>query len=81
MNPTDALKVTLAFVNAFAGVFAGYPGTDLDPMIRLAFVALVAGCGAALLFLNPPGKSGEKFSPKQVDQLTDALIKKSGKAG
>lgn len=80
MNPLDALKVTLAFVNGFAGVVIAYPGSDLDPLIRLMFAGLVAGCGAALLFLNPPGKSGEKFTAKQVDQLTDALIKKTGKA-
>lgn len=81
MNPTDALKVALAFVNGFSGVVIAYPGSDLDPLIRLMFAGLVAGCGAALLFLKPPGNSGEKFSPAQVEQLTAALLKKTGKAG
>ena len=79
MNPTDSVKVLLVFLNGLAAFIAAYPGTDLDPMVRLACGAVSAGCGAALLMLTPPGKP-EKFSPKQVDQLTDALLKKTGKA-
>ncbi|MCC7372528.1 MAG: hypothetical protein IT306_29210 [Chloroflexi bacterium] len=79
MNTVDALKVLLVFANGLAAFVAAYPGTDLDPMARLACGAVAAGCGAALLLMTPPGKA-ERFSAKQVDQLTDALLKKSGKA-
>ena len=52
---TGAAKVAIAFINAFAGIFAAYPGPELSPLWRLFAAALVGGCGAALLFLNPPG--------------------------
>lgn len=50
----NAAKVALAFVNAFAGILAAYPGPELNPLWRLLCAAIVAGCGAALLILNPP---------------------------
>lgn len=77
MTPIDGIKLVLMFANAFAGVIAA--SADIDPMARLLAAALVAGCGAVLLFLNPLGKTGE-FTAKQVNQLTDALLKKTGKA-
>lgn len=80
MNPTDAVKVALVFLNGFAAFVAAAPGAEIDPTVRVICGGIASACGAALLLLNPPGKP-EKFSPKQVDQLTDALLKKTGKAG
>jgi hypothetical protein len=51
----DAIKMSLVFVNAFAGLIAAYPGADLDGSVRLVCAALVAGCGAALLFMQKLG--------------------------
>lgn len=68
----NAGKVMLAFVNAFAGALAAYPGPELSPLVRLMAVAVVAGCGGSLLVLHPPGAS--EFSPEQVDQIAARLM-------
>lgn len=56
MNPRDIVKLFLVFANGIAGVIAAYPGPELSPLARLLAAALVTGCGAALLFLTPPGR-------------------------
>lgn len=68
-DAANALTVLLAFVNAFAGLIAAYPGPELGALQRLVCAALVAGCGAALLFLHPPGR-GEP-SDKTVERMVD----------
>ena len=52
----NAGKVLLAFMNAFAGILAAYPGPEISPLLRLLAAATVAGCGAALLMVHPPGR-------------------------
>lgn len=71
----DTLKVALLFVNAFAGFIAAAPGTDIDPGVRIVAAALVAGCGAALLYLNPPGRkvNPDKLTAAQTRQVADEL--------
>lgn len=72
-------KIVLAFVNAFAAVLAGYPGPDLSPIYRLLCVATVAGCGAALLMLDPPGKTTRQ--EVTVTAVTDELEKRARARG
>lgn len=71
---TSVAKVSLAFVNAFAGVLAAYPGSELPPLARLLSAALVAGCGGALLFLSPPGTAPE--SDDDIIRRADAVLRK-----
>ena len=59
MSPRDSVKLLLVFLNGIAGVLAAYPGPELPPLARLMAAALVAGCGAALLFLHPPSRARE----------------------
>lgn len=76
MTTVDTLKVTLLFVNAFAGLLAAYPGPELGALERLICAALVAGCGAALLYLNPPGSkkvNADKLTAVQTRQVADEL--------
>ena len=75
MTTADMLKVALLFLNAFAGFLAAAPGTDIDPAARLVAAALVAGCGAALLYLNPPGKkvNPDRLTAAQTKQVADEL--------
>ena len=68
----SAIKVALAFVNAFAGILAAYPGPELSPLARLLAAATVAGCGAALLFLNPPGDSNVKAVADELERRMKA---------
>lgn len=68
----STVKVALAFVNAFAGILAAYPGPELAPLARLFAAATVAGCGAALLFLNPPGDSNVKAVADELEQRMKA---------
>jgi hypothetical protein len=63
----NASKVALAFLNAVAATVAGYPGADLSPLMRLMAVAISAGCGAALLMLQPPGR-------KSADGITVSAV-------
>lgn len=72
MNTPNVLKVALVFLNGFAGLIAAYPGPELGALERLICAALVAGCGAALLVLNPPGRS-KSVDP---DDLTPAQRRK-----
>lgn len=66
----STLKVALAFVNAFAGILAAYPGPELSGLARVLAAATVAGCGAALLMLTPPGhQSGDDVVTKVSDEL------------
>lgn len=71
---TNVAKVALAFVNAFAGVFAAYPGPELSPLWRLAAAAIVAGCGAALLLMQPPS---DKTQDERVADLLEARMKRT----
>lgn len=76
MTTADMIKVALLFVNAFAAFIAAAPGNDIDPTARLMAAALVAGCGAALLYLNPPGAkkvNPDKLTAAQTKQVADEL--------
>lgn len=77
MNTQDTLKVALMFVNGFAGLIAAYPGPELGALERLVCAALVAGCGAALLYLNPPGRTKsvdpDNLTPAQRRKLVAAV--------
>lgn len=76
MATVDILKLALLFVNAFAGLIAAYPGPELGAIERLVCAALVAGCGAALLYLNPPGRQAinpDKLTAAQTRQVADEL--------
>lgn len=75
MTTMDMLKVGLLFLNAFAGLIAAYPGPEIGAVERLICAALVAGCGAALLYLNPPGKkvNPDKLTVAQTKQVADEL--------
>lgn len=76
MTTADMLKVAILFVNGLAGFLAAAPGNDIDPTARLFAAGLVAGCGAALLYLNPPGKKAvnpDKLTAAQTKQVADEL--------
>lgn len=77
MTTPDILKVALLFLNAFAGLIAAYPGPEIGAVERLICAALVAGCGAGLLYLNPPGKAkavnADKLTAAQTRQVADEL--------
>lgn len=66
----SVLKIALAFVNAFAGILAAYPGPELSPLARVLAAATVAGCGAALLYLRPPNTNpeAETLARRYVEQ-------------
>lgn len=49
--------VALAFINAAAGVVAA--DQSVDPSVHLAAAAVVAGCGAALVFMNSWSDAGK----------------------
>ena len=68
----NAAKVGLAFLNAFCGIFAAYTGDDLNPLWRLFFAATVAGCGAALLILNPPN---DKTQDERIADLLEERMR------
>ena len=71
-------KVALAFLNAFAGILAAYPGPELSPLWRLMAAAVVAGCGAGLLVLQPPtGKTQDE----RIADLLEAKMKRTRAAG
>lgn len=74
----SAMKVALAFVNAFAGFIAAYPGPELNPLWRMLFAATVAGCGAALLILNPPTS---KTQDERVAAILEAKMKRTRAGG
>lgn len=61
------LKIGLAFLNGVAGVLAAYPGPELPVLARLMASAVVVGCGAALLVLQPPGS--EDATRRVADEL------------
>lgn len=76
MTTMDILKVSLLFLNAFAALIAAYPGPEIGAVERLICAALVAGCGAALLYLNPPGKKAldpDNLTPAQRRKLVAAV--------
>lgn len=80
MNTADTIKVALLFLNAFAGFIAAAPGDNIDPSVRIVCAALVAACGAALLYLNPPGKTPSptaNLTTKQLAQITDELERRA----
>lgn len=66
MTQADLIKLSLGFVNAFAALIAAYPGTELGPLERLFCAALVAGCGASLLFLDRVGGSKTPRDPADM---------------
>lgn len=67
------LKIALAFLNGFCGILAAYPGPELPPLARLAAAGIVAGCGAVLLIVDPPGGRSD-FTETQVDQLSRRIL-------
>lgn len=73
----NASKVALAFINAFAGILAAYPGPELSPLLRLMAAATVAGCGAALLYLQPPGRKPGGAEGVTVSAVADELERRS----
>ena len=75
MTTNDVMKVALLFLNAFAGLIAAYPGPEIGAVERLVCAGLVAGCGAALLYLNPPGKkvNPDRLTAAQTKQVADEL--------
>lgn len=79
VTTSDTLKIALLFLNAFAGLIAAYPGPEIGAVERLICAALVAGCGATLLYLNPPGSKSVSLSaltPAQTRQVADELEKR-----
>lgn len=70
MTQADAIKLALMFLNAFAGVLAAFPGPELGTLERLFCAALVAGCGAALLFLDKYGAPKRRAAALDPDDMT-----------
>ena len=68
----DVLKVALAFLNAFCGVLVAYPGPEVSPLIKVMGAAMIAGCGAALLLLTPPGREAS-LTAKQRREAVAAV--------
>lgn len=66
MTTLTLLKIILAFVNGMAGLIAAFPGPELGVMERLLAAAVVAGCGPALLLLNPPGRASRSLDPADM---------------
>jgi hypothetical protein len=71
---SNIAKVALTFLNAFCGILVAYPGPELSPLARVIAAAMIAGCGAALLLLNPPG-GGTSLTAKQKREAVEAVRK------
>ena len=71
MSQADLIKIALVFVNLFAGAVVAYPGPELGALSRLFCVALVAGCGGALAFLDKLGAK-PRTRTLDVDEMTPA---------
>lgn len=72
MTQADLIKCAVVFVNGFAGLLAAFPGPELGTLERLVCAALVAGCGAVLLFLEKVGGSKAKSADLDPDDMTPA---------
>ncbi len=72
MTQADLIKCGVVFLNGFAGLIAAFPGPELGTLERLICAALVAGCGAVLLFLDRVGGSKAKADALDPDDMTPA---------
>lgn len=68
LQPNDALKLGLGFLNAFAGSLVLIP--DLGNVEKGVCAALVAACGFGLLFLDRLGTAKKSKTTIDVNELT-----------